>query len=160
MRTELGQLTPHQRRRLAEHHQTAAVQAWMAAVKEKRRKNKKRRKKKLPKSGRLLPLSARCLVRQWIHVHEEPFANLDIFSKSPLFLAITSLVFLRQSMAAFGKISHILHVLSYCTRQVSLQLRAARSLTMCLPLVSALKVVRTAGRCKIRGLSVLPLVRH
>ena len=59
MRTELGQLTPHQQWRLAEHHRTAAVQAWMAAVKEKRRK-KKRRKKKLPKSGRrLLPLSAR-----------------------------------------------------------------------------------------------------
>ena len=50
------------------------------------RKRMKRRKKKLPKSGRrLLPLSARCLVRQWIHVHEEAFAYLDIFMQAPCF---------------------------------------------------------------------------
>ena len=36
------------------------------------------------------------------------------------------------------------------TRQMCLQLRAARSFTMRLPLVSALKVVLTSGRCQIR----------
>ena len=100
------------------------------------RRKTKRRRKKLPKSGRrLLPLSAWCLVREWIHVHEEVCANLDIFSANPLFLARTFPLFLRQSVAALGSISHILYVVSNRTRLVCSQVRAARSLTMCLPLV-------------------------
>ena len=64
----------HQRRRLDVHWQSGAFGAWMAAADAKRKKRKKRRKTKLPKSGRrLLLLSARCWVRQWIHVHEEAF---------------------------------------------------------------------------------------
>ena len=76
---------------------------------------------------------------------------MDIFSTSPLFLAIMSPVFFRQSVVAVGRISHIFYVLSCLTRQVCLQLRAARSFTMRLPLVSALKVVRTIEGCKISG---------
>ena len=69
------------------------------------RKKKRRRKKKLPKSSSFRSsrsvFGCRLRVRQWIHVHEEAFANLRRCSCVNTFF----------------------YVLSCCTRQVCLQLR-------------------------------------
>ena len=103
-----------------------------------------------------------CLVRQWIQVALGRFShtsnaklalsNLNLFSTSLLFLAVTFLVFLRQFLEAFGIILYIFFVLFPRTRQVCFKLLAARSFTTRLSLISALKVVRTAVRCTVRSL--------
>ena len=89
-------------------------------------RKRKKRKKRLPRTSslprfvagcllrstrpldsserRLLLQSARCLVRKWIHVHDEATEMLDIFPTRSLFLAVTSPVFVRQFMKAFGTI--------------------------------------------------------
>ena len=141
---EYGQLTLHQRRRLDVHRQSGALRAWMAAADATRRKRKKRRKKRLPKSGRrLLPLSPRCSVRQWIHVPEHVFGE-------PLVSGSHFANVLASVHGGFWKNFIHLPLSLPWYKQVCSQLCAARSLTMCLPLVSALNVVRTSGRFALR----------
>ena len=134
-------------------------------------KRKKKRKKKLPKSssfrscstcsvsGCRLRTRACCLVRQWVHeavgrlshiFHvKEALVSCAFFQRAP---------YIWQSLRRCSCVSswrHVeeVHTISsssfHRTRQVCLQLRASRSFTMRLPLVSALKVVLTSGRCKI-----------
>ena len=71
----------------------------------------------------------------------------SFLSPSPLFLAVTSPEFLRQILEAFGIIPHFQRLL-HLFKQVCFLLRAARNLSMCLPLVSAPTVVQTTGRFK------------
>ena len=52
-------------------------------------------------------------------------ANLDIYSSSPRYLAVTPPV-LRQFLEAFGRIPRIFYVLFVRTRQVCLQLRGTK----------------------------------
>ena len=68
-----------------------------------------------------------------------------------MYLAVTPLV-LRQSLEAFGINPHAFYVLFSIVQDSCASARAARSFSVRLPLVSALKAVRTAGRCSLRPL--------
>ena len=114
------------------------------------------------------------------------------FSVGPLHPAVTSPVsFFVQDRCAYSFVRHVVGfgiegganfwTVSMCTRQACLQLRASRSFSMRLPLVSALKsgidcwkvqipwafvsfsalvVVRTAGRCTLHGAARFAGSRH
>ena len=110
-------------------------------------------------SGCRLRTRACCLVRQWVHeavgrlshiFHvKEALVSCAFFLRAP---------YIWQSLRRCSCVSswrHVeeVHTISsssfHRTRQMCLQLRAARSFAKRLPLVSALKVVLTSGRCKI-----------
>ena len=79
------------------------------------------------------------------------------FLRAPCLWQSLSGGLMRQLLDAFGRISLTSYVLFHRYGQVFLQLRAARSLSMQLPLVSASLVVPTSGRSTY---GCLPLVWH
>ena len=93
-----------------------------------------------------------------LHV-EEALANLDIFSSSPLYLAVASPV-LRQFPKTFGRIPHVYYVLFLVIQTGVLTASCGTKLHCVSAFGSALKVVRTTGLVSVALAGGSPLQVH